>query len=226
MPPRSKSDETRARILAAAIDLFCRKSFAQTTMREIAADAGVALGAAYYYFDSKDAIVLAFYQQAQLELDPLLEEALAGSRDLGKRIRALLDAKLRYFEPNRQLLGALAAYADPEHPLSPFSERTRAIRENDIRFWDLAIEGSRTSVPDDLRSRLPQLLWLYQMGLILYWIYDRSPEQVRTAALIEKSVGLVAPLIKLASFPPLRPLRKAAVELIDLAIEPTPASAL
>ena len=59
-----------------------------------------------------------------------------------------------------------------------------------------------------------------------YQPVDRSPEQVRTAALIEKSVGLVARLIKLASFPPLRPLRKAAVELIDLAIEPTPASAL
>src|SRR5690242_1036048 len=113
MPPRSKSDETRARILTAAIDLFRRNGFAQTTMREIAGEAGVALGAAYYYFDSKDAIVLAFYGQAQDDLNPLLEEALAGSRELGKRIRALLDAKLRYFEPNRRLLGTLAAYADP-----------------------------------------------------------------------------------------------------------------
>ena len=218
MPPRAKSDETRARILAAAIDLFRRNGFAKTTMREIAADAGVALGAAYYYFDSKDAIVLAFYGQAQDDLNPILDEALLGSRDLAKRIRALLDAKLRYFEPNRQLLGALAGYADPEHPLSPFSDRTRAIRENDIRFFEAAIEGSKTSVPDDLRSRLPKLLWLYQMGLILYWIYDRSPNQAKTALLVEKSVGLVARLIKLASFPPLRPLRRAAVELMDLAI--------
>jgi AcrR family transcriptional regulator len=31
-------------------------------MREIATSAGVATGAAYYYFDSKDAIVLAFYE--------------------------------------------------------------------------------------------------------------------------------------------------------------------
>ena len=82
----------------------------------------------------------------------------------------------------------------------------------------LAIEGSRTGVPDDLRSRLPRLLWLYQMGIILYWIYDRSPEQSKTAVLVDKSVGLVARLIKLASFPPLRPLRKAAVELIDAAV--------
>src|SRR5215813_14107145 len=115
MPPRSKSDETRARILTAAMELFRRNGFAQTTMREIAAEAGVALGAAYYYFDSKEAIVLAFYGQAQKDLDPLLAESLAGSRDLARRLHGVLEAKLRYFEPNRRLLGTLSAYTDPEH---------------------------------------------------------------------------------------------------------------
>ena len=56
----SKSEETRARILDAAMDLFRRQGFDETTMREIAAEGGVATGAAYYYFDSKDAIALAF----------------------------------------------------------------------------------------------------------------------------------------------------------------------
>jgi AcrR family transcriptional regulator len=219
MPPRSKSDETRARILTAAIDLFRRNGFAQTTMREIAAGAGVALGAAYYYFDSKDAIVLAFYDRAQQDLGPVLEQALTGSRDLGKRLRALLDAKFAYFEPNRRLLGTLSAYADPEHPLSPFSESTRAIRENDIRFFDQAIAGSRISVPEDLRPHLPRLFWLYQMGLILFWTYDRSPEQAKTRLLLDKSLALVVRLIKLAGFPLLRPLRRVAVDLMAAVAE-------
>jgi AcrR family transcriptional regulator len=214
MASRTKSDETRARIHAAAIELFRRNGFAQTTMREIAVAAGVAHGAAYYYFDSKEAIVLAFYGQAQQDLDPLLEAALGESRELGKRIRALLDVKLRYFEGNRRLLGTLSAYTDPEHPLSPFSEQTRGIRENDIRFFDQAISGSRTTVPDDLRPHLPRLLWLYQMGVILYWIYDRSPDQAKTRALLDKSLTLVVRLIKLAGFPLLRPLRRVAVDLI------------
>jgi AcrR family transcriptional regulator len=33
-------------------------------MRDIAREAGMALGAAYYYFESKDAIVMAFYERA------------------------------------------------------------------------------------------------------------------------------------------------------------------
>jgi AcrR family transcriptional regulator len=215
--PGAKSEETRARIFTAAMDLFGRKGFAETTMREIATSAGVALGAAYYYFDSKDAIVLAFYDRAQVELEPILRNALTGSRNLARRIRALLEAKLRYFEPNRHLLGALSAYADPEHPLSPFSERTRQIRENDVRFFDEALSGARVKIPDDLRPHLPDLLWLYQMGIILFWIYDRSPNQTRTHALLDKSVGLVARLIKLSTFPLLKPLRRTVIDLILIA---------
>jgi len=219
MPARSKSDETRARILSAAIDLFRRNGFGQTTMRDIAAEAGVALGAAYYYFDSKDAIVLAFYDQAQQDLDPLLEQAIVSSRDLSKLLYALLDVKLRYFEPNRRLLGTLSAYSDPEHPLSPFSDRTRAIRENDMRWFAQALSGAtRTHIPEDLLPHLPHLLWLYQMGLILFWIYDRSPEQQKTRALFDKSLVLVVRLIRLSGFPLLRPLRRIAIDLVATAV--------
>ena len=42
-------------------------------MRDIATQAGVATGLAYYYFESKDAIVLAFYQRAKDDLPELLE---------------------------------------------------------------------------------------------------------------------------------------------------------
>ena len=147
---RASSAETRIRILDAAMELFRRQGFDQTTMREIAAEAGVATGAAYYYFDSKDAIVLAFYDQAQQELEPLIEQALAGGKHLDERLGALLEAKLKYFEPNRRLLGALAAHADPEHPLSPFGARTSEIRERDVVWFTRALEASGIHVPRDL----------------------------------------------------------------------------
>jgi AcrR family transcriptional regulator len=215
MPPPTKSEETRARILEAAFELFRRKGFADTTMREIAAEAGMATGAAYYYFDSKDAIALAFYKQAQVELAPRLEEALQGRRDLHDRLAALLDVKLCYFEPNRRLLGALSVHTDPEHPLSPFSEQTRDIREGDIEFFSRALADSRVKIPADLAPHLPRILWLYQMGLILFWIYDRSPEQARTHALINKSLTMVVRLVKISAFPLLRPVRRSVVDLVE-----------
>ena len=130
---RKKSDETRSRILEAALAVFRERGFERATMREIATEAGVAVGAAYYYFDSKDAIVMAFYVRSQGEMrraiDLRLDEVQDAGRDgCGRSSRR----SLTYFEPNRRLLGALSAHADPEHPLSPFSAATAEIREQDV----------------------------------------------------------------------------------------------
>jgi AcrR family transcriptional regulator len=211
----SKADDTRSRILNSALDLFRRKGFEQTTMREIAAEAHVALGNAYYYFDSKEALVMAFYQRASDEMAPRIEAALAEVKGFEKRLSAILAVKFEYFEPNRSFLGALLRHAaDPSHPLSPFGEETSPIRDRDIEFFARAFDGTRVDMPKDLAPHLPKLLWLYQMGLILFWIYDRSTGQRRTKLLREKSLDLVASSIKLLSIPLLRPVRKRIVELV------------
>jgi AcrR family transcriptional regulator len=211
-----KSDQTRARIFEAALELFRKRGFANATMREIAKGAGVALGAAYYYFDSKDAIVMAFYEHSQEELTPLLEDALSKTNALKERLGAVVYEKFQYFSPNRSLLGALSTHIDPQHSLSPFSEETRSIREKDISFMARALEGSKVRVPDDLRLHLPRLLWLYQMGLILFWVYDHSPKQRRTTQLFERSLVIVVGLIKLSTLPLMRPIRKLATDLLDI----------
>jgi AcrR family transcriptional regulator len=214
-PIAKKSDETRTRILEAALALFRKRGFGPTTMRDIAKEAEVALGAAYYYFDSKDALVTAFYERAQRELTPLAEAALAKTKGLEERLRAVLTVKFEYFAPNRSLMASLSAHIDPQNPLSPFSPETRAIRDQDIDLFARTLEGSKVRVADDLKHHLPRVLWLYQMGLLLFWVYDRSPKQKRTMLLFDKSVTIVANLIKLSSFALLRPVRKVATDLLD-----------
>jgi len=211
-----KSDETRARMLEAALALFRQRGFESTTMRDIANEAEAALGAVYYYFDSKGALVMAFYERAQVELTPLVEDALSNTKGLEERLRALLSVKLHYFAPNRGLLGALSVHIDPQNPLSPFSHDSRAIRDHDIGLFARALEGSKVRVPDDLKMHLPRLLWLYQMGLLLFWVYDRSPGQKKTMQLFEKSLSIVVNLIKLSALPLLRPMRRVATDILDI----------
>ena len=216
----ARSEETRRRILGTALELFRDAGFEKATMREIAAQAGVATGLAYYYFKSKEDLVMAFYHQAVDEMAPLLDAAHSSHPKLEPRLRAIIEAKLEYFAPNRAFLGALLGRAaDPAHPLSPFSAETRAIRENDWRHFQRALEETKTKVPADLAPVLPKILWLYQMGLILFWIYDRSNAQARTHLLLEKSLGLVVTGIKLSSLPLMGPVRKLILELIEI-IEP------
>ena len=213
----AKAGETRNRILSAALNLFRDRGFDETSMREIAVAANVAIGAAYYYFDSKEALVMAFYHQANDAMQETIEAALSRKSDLKSRLRAVIDVKFEYFRPNRKFLGALLRHAaDPDHPLSPFSQETSDIRERDMQHFSVALEGSNLRLPDDLRPYLPKLLWLYQMGLILFWVYDRSPGEARTEKLVEKSLAIVAGLLKLSKSPFLRPVRKTAIELLQV----------
>jgi AcrR family transcriptional regulator len=217
--PIKKSEATRSRILDVALDLFRRQGFEPTTMREIAAEADVSLGSAYYYFESKEDLVMAYYERAMEAMTPRMEAALAGAASFEERVSAVLAVKFDYFQPNRSFLGALLRHAaDPQNRLSPFSEATRYIRERDQLYFARAITESRDMrVPKELLAHLPRMLWLYQMGLILYWIYDRSPAQRKTRMLREKSLALLTDMLKLSRFALLKPLRSRIVELIVLA---------
>lgn len=214
--PTQRAEDTRRKIYEVAMELFREKGFDETTMRDIAAKAGVALGGAYYYFSSKDAIVLAFYREMQESIDQPVREVLVGRKKLKERVHAVLEQRLALLGPNRKFCAALFRHApDGADPLSPFSEETRLIRQGAIDHMRLAIEGSDAKVPADLKPHLPYLLWLYQMALIMFWLYDRSPNQEKTQRLLEKTLGLLVNLLRISSLPLMKPLRKAALELVE-----------
>jgi AcrR family transcriptional regulator len=216
-----KSDETRARILEVALELFRQRGFEQTTMRDIATACGIALGATYYYFGSKEAIVLAYYELATNETRPLLERAVANARNLTSGLTAILQLKLAYYEPNRKFLGALLPHAaDPRDPLSPFSEESRHIRYSDQSYFEGLLERTGTALPKDLAPYVPTIFWLLQMAVILFWIYDRSESQQRTRVLISKSLKIAAKLIEVSRLSVARPLRRLVVELLETVLRP------
>jgi AcrR family transcriptional regulator len=209
-----KSDETRGRILEAALSVFRERGFERATMREIATEAGVALGAAYYYFDSKDAIVMAFYAREQAAMHERIEAELGAAKTLEERLRVVIESKFDQFRENRMLLRTLTGHIDPEHPLSPFSQETAAIREQDVASFERAVTESGVSLPKDVRPYLARLLWMYQMGLILYWVYDRSEGQAVTRLIFDKTLGMLLVVLKLAGLPLLGPLHRMAGELL------------
>ena len=215
--PTPKAEDTALRILDSALALFRQEGFDVATMRGIARHAGVAAGAAYYYYPSKEAIVMDFYRRSSAEMQPKLEAALAGASGLENRLRELIRVKLDHFAPNRGVLRALLRNgADPQHPLSPFSPETREIRDVDIAWFRRLLEDSGTRISRDLEPHLPGALWFFQMGVIFFWVIDNSPHQVRTARLLDLSVKSVASLVKLSALPLMRPLRKTAVQLIEI----------
>src|SRR5712692_6963553 len=149
--PTARAEETRRRILDAALELFRERGFDSTSTRQIARRAGVANGAAYYYFRSKEEMVLALYLDTQRQMDSLTRAPFAKTRDLRARIGAILELKLRELDPFRTLLAILfRTAADPQSPVSPFGEAAASVREASVRLFREALEGSDVRVPEDL----------------------------------------------------------------------------
>src|SRR4051794_29815811 len=92
-----KSEETGLRILEAALALFREEGFDKATMRDIAQKAGVATGAAYYYYPSKEAMVMDFYQRSCMQLQSTIGSAVEQERDFEVRLREVIRAKLVHF---------------------------------------------------------------------------------------------------------------------------------
>src|SRR5579859_3463459 len=107
----SKSEATRKHLLVTALSLFRHKGLDATTMRDIAKEAHLALGAAYYYFESKEAIVQAYYAQVQTEHAHQVKNAFErDSLDLLERLRIVFHTKLEIVRKDRRILGALFRY--------------------------------------------------------------------------------------------------------------------
>ena len=212
-----KSEETRERILNAALTLFRERGFEDATMRDIAKRTGVATGAAYYYFPSKDAIVMDFYRRACTEMQPKIEAALKNASGLEKRLRELIRVKFEHFAPNRGVLRALLRNgADPNHPLSPFSQQTKEIRDIDIAWFRRILVDCGVRIPRDLEPHLPDVLWFFQMGMIFFWVIDESTDQARSNRLLDLAAKSVTSLIRVSALPLMRPVRKAALELVEV----------
>jgi AcrR family transcriptional regulator len=215
LPKTARGEHSRAAIFEAALALFQERGYEATTMRAIADRAGVSLGSSYHYFASKEHLVLEFYQHThQLHLaaiDPLL----ARERDLAARLRGVIRAVVVTCEPFHDFAGAIfGTVANPASPLNPFGRESKALRDEVIEMYAEVVKGSDARLPDDIMAELPTLLWLYQMGILYFWIFDKTPGRLRTLEVIDQTTELMVRLLGLANLPVLRGSRKKILGLV------------
>lgn len=210
-----KGEQTRELILNSALDLLGEHGYEKTTMRAIARRAGVSLGNAYHYFGSKEHLIQAFYHQTHEEHLAAARPALEKESGFKERLLAVMKLKISTLEPHHEFAGVLfKTAADPHSPLNPFAHDSAPVRRDSIKLFEELVVDTRARIPPDLRAELPYLLWLYHMGVILFWIHDSSPQRARTYRLIDQTVDLLDKLISLASNPLMRPVRKRALKMV------------
>ena len=172
----------RDRLYATAMQLIAARGYDATTLRDIATEAGVSVGLLYRYFPSKQAVVIALYDELSSEYARQAAEIPPGKwRD---RFIFALNTSLDVLKPHHVALRALTPVlvGDPEEGI--FSASTAFSRLRVQQVFEEAVVGSSDAPKQPLAEALGRLLYLVHLTVLLWWLLDKSAHQRATAALI------------------------------------------
>ena len=193
----TKSETTRRTLLASALKLFQRRGVEATTMRDIAKAAKLSLGAAYYYFPSKEAMIFAYYE-ANISDEEAIAAQLTGT--LREKLGALLHGKLDATAAQRSMLATIVPrLANPTDSLSAFSVQPREFRDRSIAVLRRPLRD--TALDDASIKVVANGLWLLQLALLLLFVNDDSEQQRRTHGLVDDILDLLVPMMPLLATP-------------------------
>jgi AcrR family transcriptional regulator len=191
---------TQRRILTAALDLFQTKGFQATTTRAIARRAGIAEGTVFNYFATKEDIALYFFEQ---EVDHAIAAVRSNARlkdaPLDEQLFALIQSQLEFLAPYERFIGAaIVAALQPGSRLGPFSVKAQESWVRYLAFVQDLLDGAiRKREISPIAWWTPQAYWLYYLGIVLYWLHDRSPGKQDTMALLDRSLKFGVAMLRM-----------------------------
>lgn len=152
-PQQARSRRTRQKLIDAAIECFERHGFDETTTAMIAAEAGVAVGTVYNYFDDKREMILELLETTDREIGDEVVAQLdpaswRGTTDPRERTRTLIDAIFhsQRLRPGIQRI-LWAQYFKDEDFRAPFEAMRARIRTAIDEFIE-AVDESGLIRPD------------------------------------------------------------------------------
>jgi AcrR family transcriptional regulator len=202
----SKGERTRLRIRTAALTSFRENGYDATTIRKLADELGLSVGATNYHFPSKNHLIQELYLDVQHAHRAAAEPLLEGETRLVERLRVVYATGLDQLEPYHPHAGEfLSAAVSPRSPINPLSTESAAALAIVQDLFAHAVDGaSATGLPDDIRVLLPRALVLAHLLLALFWVYDTSEGRRRTRQLLDGGLKLLCTVLPLTRLPVLR----------------------
>jgi AcrR family transcriptional regulator len=221
--PTAQSTAARDHLYATATQLIAARGYEATTLREIAKEAGVSVGLLYRYFPSKQAVVIALYDELSSEYARQAAEMPTGKwRD---RFLFALRMSLQVLEPHQVALRALTPVmvGDPDEGI--FSARTAFSRLRVQRVFEQVVVEANDAPKQPLAEALGRLLYLVHLAVLLWWLLDKSSNQRATVALVSLTQQLLPSAALALRVPRVRTFVISVDELVREALFGNPASA-
>jgi TetR/AcrR family transcriptional regulator, cholesterol catabolism regulator len=175
---KERYERRQDELVRQAAHQFARRGYDQTTMQELAASMGLATGALYHYFASKEELLIAICDQL---MEPLLEraraQALAGSPGDGeRRLRELVRLWVGHVVEHRD---HMLVFQQERHVIES-GERWRSVRAARKAF-ERVVADTLDDVVAPASEPLPLLALLGMVNHTAQWYRPRgalSPEQI------------------------------------------------
>src|SRR6476660_8647 len=213
----------RDRLYNTAIELIAARGYDATTLRDIAKAAGVSVGLLYRYFPSKQAVVIALYDELSADYARQAAEMPPGKwRD---RFVFALRTSLEVLKPHQVALRALTPVlvGDPEEGI--FSASTAFSRLRVQQVFEQAVVGSSDAPKQPIAAALGRLLYLVHLAVLLWWLLDKSTNQRATTTLVSLTQQLLPSAALALRVPPVRKFVISVDELVREALFGNPVSA-
>lgn len=185
-------EETKKRILKAALALFKERGMEATTTRAIAKRAGIAEGTLFNYFKTKEDLALYFFHK---ETDDLIEwfyrNAQLRKAPLAEKLFGIIHRQLEYIEPYEDFIGAVFWRSlQPASRLSPLSFESQELRVKYLRFIrDILAEAEESEEIPHVGSLGAYGVGLFYLGIVTYWLQDNSRGKQKTLALLDRALS-------------------------------------
>lgn len=169
-------------LLDAAASQFAAKGYRETTIRDIASAVDMLPGSVYYHFASKQALLLAVYEEGVSRISSRLDEAIAGETDPWRRLQRATEAHLETILDQSDYASVMIRVL-PHHVPDLESELIQLRSKYEDRFVSLVAE---LPLPAHVDRRLLRLMLLGASNWSQIWYRtDSAPVHDIATAFIE-----------------------------------------
>jgi len=190
---KAQQAKSRHQILRAAVKLMTAQGYEDTTLKQVAREAGVGDVTVYNYFASKERLLLGYFEAAvqgaiaQWQATP--DEATFTLRE---RLQLLVDALLAQLAPDRAFV-SIARRVLHSTPLlvADAGLPGRAALALAVEQMLSQAEDTGEIVPCGFKGAVGTLMVDFCYGLIAFWLRDESEHAGDTTQLVDHSLDLV-----------------------------------
>jgi AcrR family transcriptional regulator len=166
-------DDRRAALIAISAKLFREQGYEKTTVRDIAAAAGIQSGSWFYYFKTKHEILVAVIEEGMRQALSLMEEIAADPAPPREKFRKLVLAHLRVVLLPEQHFIPLLLY---EWRSLGRADRKRvvAIKDRYEAVWDHVIATLRKEGHWSMPTKIDRLFLFGALNWTAQWYREGS----------------------------------------------------